>query len=150
MRDKVRPTPNPRRFTRRALAVVAIAMGLAAIYSCSLIVETRSQQCQADADCTNAGFANAKCDPSGVCVMATGGSSSSATSTSSTGSSSTGSSSSGLPACADAGSDPNLALLNGCTDSMCSPFNNATRIMNTLWDGGALPPLDDAGPDGGM
>jgi hypothetical protein len=143
MRDKDLSSPSVRRLPRTALAIVAAGLGLAAIYSCSLIVETRSQQCQADADCTMAGFPNSKCDTmNGVCVMATGSSGSGSSG------SSTGSSSSGVATCTVGGTDPNLELLNACTDGGCTPFNNLARIP--AWDGGELPPLNDAGPDGGM
>ncbi len=170
MRDKLRSTP--RRTLRAALAILAAGAALATVYSCSLIVDQQSQQCQTDADCSQ--FAGAKCNTaSGVCVSATmgsggGTSTSSTSSTTSTGSTTTSSSStstSGAPSCdVDGGIDAggcydtgsttlmcvaatNSELLNQCAAG-CSPFNNAARLKN--WDGGALPQLPMPGPDGGM
>src|SRR5262245_29873908 len=95
---------------RRVLRVAAAILSLSLLYSCSLIVETKSQQCQEDRDCV--AFIGASCDKTkGICVGGgTGGSTSSATasSTSSTSSSSSSSStttatssssSSGSPGC---------------------------------------------------
>jgi hypothetical protein len=162
MRDKVPPTTSPKSLTRTVLTVVAACMGLAAIYSCSLIVESRSQQCQADSDCSNAGFAGSKCDTMrGVCIAAAGSTGPGASGSGPSGSSSSSSttSSSGTTGCdvdggIDAGgcyncpptSDPEF--LNACTDG-CIAFDNNLRV--TLLDGGVLPPLNDAGPnDAGM
>jgi hypothetical protein len=149
---------SPRRLLARAAVVVAAALGLLAVYSCSLIVETSSTQCQTDMDCANiAGYP--KCNTAtGVCVT-NGSSSSSGMSSSGTTSSSSGS----PPSCdvdggIDAGGcyDTSLAmcsmnldnsqLLNGCTTG-CIAFDN-TRV--TLLDGGVLPALPNPGPDGGM
>ncbi|MFT3771377.1 MAG: hypothetical protein QM820_38680 [Minicystis sp.] len=140
------PHPSP---IRRAGAWIAAAIVISATYSCSLIIEGRSEQCQADADCKS-GF---KCDLSAhVCVG--GGSGGSGGS----GSSSSSASSSGAMTCdVDGGiqgggcfgcaptDDPEL--LNACTDAQCFPFDNRKRVT-ALADGGKLPPLPspDAGP----
>src|ERR1700733_9042384 len=51
MRD---PSTHPaRRRLHRLGAAVAVAAGLVAVYSCSLIVETSSTQCNTTADCTS-------------------------------------------------------------------------------------------------
>jgi hypothetical protein len=109
--------------------IAAAGLGLLAIYSCSLIVQTPSQQCQMDVDCTGPFGGGAKCDTTnGVCVPGTGGS--------------------GTSTCVDAGSDPNIALLNACTTNSCTPFDNTT--LKGIGPGGKLPDLPMPPPDGGM
>jgi hypothetical protein len=155
MRDPLRSTSH--RTLRAALAILAAGAGLLAIYSCSLIVDTQSQQCTQDSDCQQ--FANATCDTAtGACVP-------SATSSGS----GSGSSSGGVATCdVDGGidgggcyddslatcslsTDPvvlNSELLNGCTTG-CVPFDNSARVLGLL-AGGQLPPLPSQAPDGGM
>jgi hypothetical protein len=151
MRDQ--PRSSPRRLVRATLAIVAAAVGLLAVYSCSLIVETQSQQCQSTADC--AMFGNATCDlTTGVCVSA-----------STTSSSTTTTSSSGAPAGCDvdggiAGggcyddtlaacpATTNAELLNACTTG-CVPFDNSVRVPGLL-AGDQLPELPTPGPDAGF
>jgi hypothetical protein len=147
----------------RAVATAgAIALGAMVVYSCSLIVQTSSTQCQVDGDCAQFG-AGATCDKAqNVCVgpattsSTSSGSTSSSSGTTSSSSSSTGSSS-GNPCDVDGGPDAggcwscspvdNSTLLNACGTG-CTPFPNS-RVKGLL-DGGGLPPLPDAGPDGGM
>ncbi|APR74770.1 Hypothetical protein A7982_00116 [Minicystis rosea] len=152
-----RRSPRPP-LLRRAGAFIASAMVLSAAYSCSLIIDNRSEQCQGDADCS-AGF---RCDLTDhVCVgsAGTGGTGGMSTSSSST----TTSSSSGTMTCdVDGGiqgggcygctpkeGDPavNEQLLNQCSDAQCFPFDNKARIA-ALADGGKLPSLPP--PDGGL
>jgi hypothetical protein len=157
------PRPErPLHRTGRVLAGVAAAMlGLAALYSCSLIVEQQSQQCQMDSDCSD--FPGAHCDTAqGVCIGET--------STGSTSSGTTTSSSSGATSCnVDGGiagggcyddslascpvsSDPttgNAELLNACA-SGCVPFDNSVKVPGLL-PGDQLPSLPTNGPnDAGM
>lgn len=151
-----------RRTLRAALAILATGTGLVAIYSCSLIVDTQSQQCQSDGDCATLFGAGSTCHTAtGVC-MTTSASSSSSSSSSNSGS---GSSSSGSPPTCDVDGgidgggcynssltvmcplDTNAQILNACGGT-CTGFDNATRL--THWDGGALPSLPATPPDGGM
>jgi hypothetical protein len=147
---------SPRRFLARAGVLVAVAMGLAAVYSCSLIVETASTQCQTDADCVNI-MGYPKCNATmGVCVTSTTTSSSSGSMSSSSGA---------PPSCdVDGGIDgggcydtslamcttnlDNSELLNGCTTG-CIAFDNGA-LMGFVDAGYALPDLPTVGPDGGM
>jgi hypothetical protein len=176
MRDKPRSTS--RRTLRTIATVLAAGVGLAAIYSCSLIVETQSQQCTQDSDCAMFGNA-AKCNKAAGACECTGAScsltSSSATTTSTTGSNtstttststtttSSTSSTSGGPTCdVDGGIagggcyNDSLANCLATTNSEllnacttgCTGFDNAMRIPT--WDGGALPLLPMPGPDGGF
>ncbi len=155
MRDKL---PSRTRRTLRAVAAtLAAGAGLAAIYSCSLIVDTQSQQCQADSDCAMFG-AGAVCNTAmGVCTQLTTGSSGTTTGTSTSTTSSTG----GPMDCdVDGGVDgggcyaatgtcaptTNAELLNACSDG-CIPFDDTA--VKGLLAGGALPPLPTP-PDGGL
>ncbi len=143
-------SPAPSR-VRRAATALAVTLGLLAIYSCSLIVETRDTQCQADADC--ASFASgAKCDMTRhICVGPSTSSSSSGTT-----SSSSSTSTSGMTCDRDGGIEgggcyactptDDTTLLNHCTDG-CIPFDDK-RVTKVV--GGKLPPLPNPGPDGGM
>jgi hypothetical protein len=154
-------SPSPRRFLAYAGTLVAATTALAALYSCSLIVETRSQQCQSDSDC--AGFAGyPTCNTvSGLCVgsstsSTTSGGTSSGTATSSGGGCYVDGGATGVcydtsqAACAVSGSADtiNAELLNACT-SGCVPFDNATKVP-ALLAGGQLPMLPSVGPDGGF
>jgi hypothetical protein len=149
-----------RRNLRLALAIVAAGTGLATVYSCSLIVDTQSQQCQADSDCAQ--FGMAKCDTTnGICVAST--TTSGSTTSGSTGSASSSSGSSGSPCDVDGGiagggcyndslsacplsaENANAQLLNACTTG-CVPFDDTT--VKGLVDGG-LPGLPNP-PDGGL
>jgi hypothetical protein len=146
--------PSPRRFLKHVGAFLAAATGLAAVYSCSLIVETRSQQCMQDSDCASfSGYG--KCDTtSGLCVS---------TSTSTNSSSGSSSGSSGNVGCdLDGGIEgggcynggtascpapsTNSELLNQCTTGSCYPFDD-TSVHGLV--NGALPSLPRP-PDGGM
>jgi hypothetical protein len=142
MRDN---SPPPRRLTRVGLGIAAL-VGFSAIYACSLIVESRDQQCQTTDDCVAAGFMGAACDKAqGICVNPTatgsGGSGGGATSSGTMVTSSTGpggcTGDAGCWACAPT---DDSEYLNGCTDSTCIPFDNAKRVLK--YDGGKLPPLD--------
>jgi hypothetical protein len=161
----LKKTPSPRRLLTHAGVILAVSTGLAAVYSCSLIVDTRSQQCQMDSDCT--GFSGyGKCDTtSGLCVS-TGTTSGTGTG-GSTGSSSSSSSSStsgnshpcdedggiegggcyngGVGSCPVASS--NNQILNQCTTGQCFPFDDSS--VHGLMANGMLPPLPRP-PDGGL
>jgi hypothetical protein len=139
-----------RRSTRAVASAVCVVVGLMAIYSCSLIVETSSQQCQKDGDCLT--FSpTATCDPSThVCVPGTSSSSGTGTTSSSGG---TGCNVDGgidgggcySSACA---ATTNPEILNACTTG-CIPFDNAARVPGLL-PGDQLPDLPVPGPDGGF
>jgi hypothetical protein len=147
-------SPSPRRLLAHAAVILAVATGLAAVYSCSLIVETRSQQCQADTDCASLAGSNGKCDTtSGLCQ------SGSTTTSSGTG----GATASGGAACnvdggidgggcynAGVGSCPaaisNSQILNVCTTG-CIPFDDT--LVKGLNPDGTRPSLP-APPDGGL
>jgi hypothetical protein len=149
-------SPPPRR-RPGAPILLALCLGLTSLYACSLLVETRDQQCAVDADCTS--FPGARCDQARhVCASQSTtssgtGDSTSASTTSSTGAgtSSSSSSSTGGGGC-DAGGcyscPPTTSdeILNACTDAGCKPFANSTRLQHLTADGG-LPPLPS--PDGG-
>jgi len=153
-------SPPPRRGSHAAMLVVAM-VGSFAVYACSLIVETRDQQCQHDADCTAVSRgAAAMCDPSThVCVaVSTGAGTTSATSSSSSSASSSGNvcdvdggiAGGGCYGCAPRTTDPNVdrELLNACTNG-CIPFDDG-RVAGKLLANGMLPPLPTPGPDGGF
>src|SRR4051812_48308885 len=71
-RDHLAPQ-RPRRHLLATLALAA-ALGLSPIAACSLLVETRDQQCTVDADCKS--FASAHCNlVQHVCAPSGGGSS---------------------------------------------------------------------------
>lgn len=59
MDDQRRFATSPRR-RPGAPILLALCLGLSSLYACSILVETRDQQCTADADC--ASFAGARCD----------------------------------------------------------------------------------------
>jgi hypothetical protein len=133
-----------RRLLTRVGFLVAVVAGLAVVYSCSLIVDTQSQQCQSNSDC--AGFPGATCNTTlGVCVG-----------TSSEGGSGEGCDVDGgingggcyntsLAACV---ATSNAQLLNACTTG-CTPFDNS--MLKGFVDAGfALPDLPVPGPDGGL
>ena len=132
------PTRPPLRRAARLLAgVAAVSTALAALYSCSLIVDTQSQQCQMDSDCS--AFAGSHCDTAeGVCVGRT-----------STGSGGAGTC--GVDGGIDGGGcyactpGDDSEYLNECTGATCIPFDN-TRVT-LLGPGGTLPQLPT--PDGG-
>jgi hypothetical protein len=172
MRDK-RPS-TPRHPLRTVAAILAAGVGLAAIYSCSLIVDTQSQQCQSNQDCVTMFGAGSTCSTAmgGVCLTAATTSSSSTGTTSTTGSStstsstttSSTSSSSGTVSCdVDGGIDgggcyddslatcqatSNAEILNACTTG-CIAFDNGT-LKGFVDAGLALPALPTPGPDGGL
>jgi hypothetical protein len=157
-----------RRRLRAALAILAAGVGLAAIYSCSLVVDSQSQQCKQDSDCSAFGSGVTCHIATGLCVSSsTSGSSSSGGGGPSSSSSS--SSSSGSPCNVDGGIDgggcynDSLAmcplsetpavltseLLNACT-SGCVAFDDSARVP-ALLPGGKLPQLPTNGPnDAGM
>ncbi len=143
----MRQTKRRRTPLRLAATVGAGALALAALYSCSLIVESRGQQCEKDDDCVM--FTGAKCDvQSGLCVGGSGGGSTTSGTTSSTTSGTTSSTSSGGGCDVDGGiagggcygctPTNDEELLNRCTDG-CIPFDN--ERVTLLPDGGQLPPL---------
>jgi hypothetical protein len=138
----------PRRLTKTArsspvrqlASALALAVGLLAVYSCSLIVSTNDTQCQSDADCTTF-QKGATCDSvMHICVQP------GATSTGS-GSASSGGSCVGDAGCYACTPTDNTTLLNACTTG-CIDFDN-TRVKGLLPDGG-VPLLPVPGPDGGM
>lgn len=146
--------PSPESPLRRAGAWLALALGLSAMYSCSLLVENRTQQCQKDADCTAIG--GTTCD---LATHLCNGGATSSSGSSSSGTSSSTSSSSGMTGCdvdggIDAGGCYNCAattdreFLDHCTGASCKPFDRSR--LTHLTATGALPPLPapDAG-DGG-
>jgi hypothetical protein len=135
----------PRGLTRLGLGIAAL-LGFSAIYACSLIIETRDQQCQTTDDCVVAGFAGATCDTTlGICVKpsatGSGGSGGGTTSSGTMVTSSTGpggcTGDAGCWACAPT---DDTEYFNACTDSTCIGFDNTKRIAK--YDGGKLPSLD--------
>ena len=146
-------SPPPRR-RPGAPILLSLCLALTGLYACSLLVETRDQQCSVDADCAT--FPGARCDLARhVCAAqtstasGTGGTGSSSTTTTSAGT--TGSTSStgggcdagGCYSCPPTTSDE---ILNACTDAGCKSFENGKRLQHLTADGG-LPPLPS--PDGG-
>jgi hypothetical protein len=156
MRD---PSTSPaRRRLHRIGVVVAVAAGLLAIYSCSLIVETSSQQCQQDSDCSML-MAGATCDTAtNACVLPSGPSSSTGTAagSSSSGGAATcnvdggidggGCYNTSLAACPVNPQNANSELQNACTTG-CIPFDDS--LVMGLLPNGSLPLLPNP-PDGGL
>ncbi|KYF96680.1 hypothetical protein BE20_41290 [Sorangium cellulosum] len=119
-----------RRPSRALRARLCAALALAALASCSVLVERRDRQCATDADCAR--FPGARCDPGGrVCVPAD---------------SVPPAGCDGDDGCYSCAPTTNEQLLNACTDAACRPFDDA-RLTN-LRDGG-LPPLPEPGAGGG-
>lgn len=147
MNDQRRFTTSPPRRRPGAPILMALCLELTGLYACSLVVETRDQQCSVDADC--ASFSGARCDLARhVCASqsttanGTGGATSTGTTSSST--SSGGScDAGGCYSCPPTTSDE---ILNACTDAGCKSFDNGKRLQHLTADGG-LPPLPK--PDGG-
>lgn len=143
----MRPLYRP---LQRAGLFVAGALGLMVLYSCSLLVESRSQQCQSDQDCS--AFGSAHCDTAkGICVGGAGGGST-GSSTSGTQSSTSNGGGCDVDGGIDGGGCYNCAptddeqFLNHCTGSTCIPFDNKARV-DALKNGGSLPKLPkDGGP----
>ncbi|HEY4120843.1 MAG TPA: hypothetical protein VGM56_23430 [Byssovorax sp.] len=103
-------------------AALALAVLLGSSAACSFLVQTRSEQCEIDADCTQFNGGNAHCDlAQHVCEPG--------------------------PPCDDHGGTcvcnptTNDDLLNACTDAPCIPFaeSRLTKLVN-----GELPPVPDA------
>jgi hypothetical protein len=147
--------PSP---VRRVGLALAAALALSVACSCQLLLESRTEQCQADTDCSN----GLTCDKaSHLCVGDTTSTSSSSSSSTSSASSTSSSGSvscnvdggpdaayGGCWNCAPSDSVPN-ELYNHCTTAACVPFDRAR--LTHLTDAGTLPPLPvppDAG-DGG-
>jgi hypothetical protein len=150
MDDQRRFTTAPPRRRPGAPILLALCLGLTGLYACSLLVETRDQQCSVDADC--ASFPGARCDLTRhVCASVsatasgTGGSGSSSGTgpTSSTSSTGGGCDAGGCYSCPPTTSEE---ILNACTDAGCKSFENGKRLQHLTADGG-LPPLPS--PDGG-
>jgi hypothetical protein len=115
--------PRPRRAPRSLYAVAASLVVAAGVFSCSLLVERRGEQCQTDTDCAQ--FAGAACDPgTHACVDKS------------------------QLACqkGDCVCNPTTPndILNACPKGACTPFDDG-RVK--LADGG-LPPLPDGGAAG--
>jgi hypothetical protein len=127
---------------------IGVALGLMAIYSCSLIVSTNDQQCQSDNDCALLA-SGSTCDKAhNVCLAPPGSTSSTTTSsTSSSGSSCDVDGGIGAGGCSSCAPTDNNTLLNHCTDG-CFAFDNG-RVKDLAADGG-LPQLPNPPPDGGM
>ncbi len=139
MGDQGRFATSPPRRRPGAPILLALCLGLSSLHACSLLVETRDQQCSVDADCV--GFTGARCDlDRRVCALQ--GSSSGAATTSST-STGGGCDGGGCYACPPTTTEE---FLNACTDAGCKSFANAARLQHLTTDGG-LPPLPE--PDGG-
>lgn len=122
----------------RCVRALSFAWMIGAMSACSLLIETRDQQCTKDSDCSQ--LEGTVCDLSAhVCVKTSGASGSS-------------SSSSGGGADAGCGGEDGSCyscpptdgvdkqFLNQCTDAKCKAFDNETRLQNLTADGG-LPPL---------
>ncbi len=106
-----------------AIVVGSIA-ALGAGPACSLVVESRSTQCQTDDDCS--GFENARCDVAGgVCL---------ARETSGT------AGCIGAEGCFSCEPTVQVEFLTACTDAECIPFDNA-QLEGLLLEDGSLPPV---------
>jgi hypothetical protein len=152
MHDQRRLAASPPRRRPTAPLLLALCLALTGLYACSLLVETRDQQCSADADC--ASFPGARCDLArhvcaGQSSTASGtGGGSSATSSGTMTSSSSSSTGGGCDAggCYSCPPTTSEQLLNACTDAGCKSFANGKRLQHLTADGG-VPPLPK--PDGG-
>jgi hypothetical protein len=128
-RSSQRPAPRAARVGGWVLASLLAICGAA----CSLIVESETNQCTTDTDCSRR-FNNGSVCQSGICVKP-------------------GDNQNDGGGGADAGDcfqgEPktNEDYLNQCTNADCIPFDNCTRLG--LCNGGKLPPLVDP-PDGGV
>jgi hypothetical protein len=121
---------HPRSTPLRLGLWAALAIAPVGLLACDLIIESRTVQCETDADCSK--FSGATCDTQNkVCVGGPGG----------TGGST---SSSGSPPCqVDGGCyacapTTNDQFLNACTDAKCTAFDRSR--LTKLVDGG-LPPI---------
>jgi hypothetical protein len=125
-------TPRSPSFPAGRAALLASSLLLAASGSCSLLVETASEQCQSDGDC--APFSGSVCDPGlHVCVARNGGGGAGGTPDAGGGSGGGGGCYAGTPS-------SNAQFLNACTTVTCQPFDNRTRLTRLTADGG-LPPI---------
>jgi hypothetical protein len=103
--------------------ILVATIGLCAVLgtACSLIIEHRSKQCSADADC--AGFTSAVCDTlQGVCVPRSGEQCLDP---------------SGCWACAPKNTKE---FQSACTDAACVPYDNGALEALLTADGG-VPPI---------
>ena len=124
-RTQVHPLPSVSRtrFLPLIRAIFALAFG-SALAACSLLVNKSTAQCSSDSDCHSSTYS--LCQDS-VCVdPRTVGAAGSTGCMGPNGC---------VPCAADAGVD----FLNACTNSMCVPFDNATRLKNLSADGGRKP-----------
>ncbi len=125
-----------------------VVLGLSTILvtaACSLIVDTKADQCTTDADCKSLLNQPAAVCQSGVCLAsAVDGAGSDATSSND----GPGEEGSGGDACVPKIPTTQDDFLNEtCTSAECIPFDNCARLA--ICDGGALPALV-APPDGGF
>lgn len=116
--------------TTRAVVLVVVAPALG-VAGCSLVIESRDQQCADDADCS--GFGDAVCDVArGVCVPGGG------TGTGTGGGAGGGCiGDNGCYACAPA---RQADFLNACTASECVPYDNG-QLQGLLQEDGSVPPV---------
>jgi hypothetical protein len=104
---------------RASIAALVLGAAVFAAFSCSLLVERASAQCQSDADCAR--FPNAACDPvTQACVDV----------------------SCAANDCVCTPATP-TDILNACPRGACSPYDNAG--IKALVDGSVPPPPADAG-----
>jgi hypothetical protein len=117
--------------TRAVALLVAAAASSASGPGCSLVIESRDQQCAEDADCS--GFAQAVCDAArGVCVPGSG--------TTATGTGGAGGGCVGPDGCYACVPENQTDLLNACTDAECIPYDN-TQLQGLLLEDGSVPPV---------
>lgn len=138
---RLRRLPNDGGAARRGRVIgLLMTLGLVATGACSLLVESKTDQCQTNTDCAKFGAYSVCSD--GVCTKPSGtGGTGGGSSSSSSGAGGSGDDAGcflGTPA-----TDPQF--LNQCTDAGCEPFDNCARLG--LCDDAGLPPL--LSPDGG-
>jgi hypothetical protein len=111
----------------------ALALGLGPVLAsagaCSLVIESRGQQCENDDDCKGFG-ADAVCNlGGGVCVTPEA-------------SGSTGSAGCiGDDGCFACPPQQFEEFLNACTNAPCIPYDNATNLQGLLLEDGSVPPV---------
>lgn len=118
---------------RSLLVFTPLVLTLLAVTGCSLLVSFKDE-CKADGDCASRGVAF-RC-VSGLCVTPPAPSGDAGLTATS------GCSGDDAGACFACTPTNNSEVINACSSTQCTPFNNAARLTRLYSDGG-LPPVPD-------
>ncbi len=141
-------TARGRRAAHWLLAMLALAAIATSVGACNLVVESATDQCTTDADCSK--FNNGSVCKQGLCVLAEGSSNSSSSSSSGMGGAGgmggggmggAGGTGGAGPTCFSGTPTTDVQFYNQCTNATCVEFDNCARLG--LCNGAALPPLVD-------